>query len=75
MFPLINREELILRWEELYGKVSYKGAWNRKPLGDGIRGVYHGPYEVPQLVEGNPTTSPRPKTLRISSFAWCTISA
>ena len=58
VFPLINREELILRWEQLYGKVSYKGAWNKKPLGDGIRGVYHGPYEVPQLVEGNPTTKP-----------------
>jgi purine nucleosidase len=58
VFPLINREEMILRWEQLYGKVSYKGAWNRKPLGDGIRGVYHGPYDVPQLVEGNPTTKP-----------------
>jgi purine nucleosidase len=58
VFPLINREELILRWEQLYGKVSYKGAWNRKPLGDGIRGVYHAPFEVPQLVEGNPTTKP-----------------
>ena len=41
VFPLINREESMLRWEALYGKVSYKGAWNRKPLGDGIRGVYH----------------------------------
>jgi purine nucleosidase len=58
VFPLINREELILRWEQLYGKVSYKGAWNKKPLGDGIRGVYHGPYDVPQLLEGNPTTKP-----------------
>src|ERR1700756_1442280 len=46
VFPLINREELILRWEQLYGKVSYKGAWNKKPLGDGIRGVYHGPNEA-----------------------------
>src|ERR1700692_2225878 len=40
VFPLINREEMILRWEQVYGKVSYKGAWNRKPLGDGIRGDY-----------------------------------
>jgi purine nucleosidase len=58
VFPLINREELILRWEKLYGKVSYKGAWNRKPLGDGQRGTYHGPHEVPQIIEGNPTTKP-----------------
>jgi purine nucleosidase len=58
VFPLINREELLLRWEALYGKVSYKGAWNRVPTGDGQRGAYHGPYEVPALVEGNPTTRP-----------------
>jgi inosine-uridine nucleoside N-ribohydrolase len=58
IYPLINREEMILRWEKLYGKVSYKGAWNRTPTGDGQRGVYHGPNEVPNLVEGNPTTKP-----------------
>jgi len=29
-----------------------------KAYRDGIRGVYHGPYEVPKLVEGNPTTKP-----------------
>jgi len=58
VFPLINREDSILRWETLYGKVSYKGAWNRKAIGDGVRGFYHGPYEVPTLVEGNPTTKP-----------------
>ena len=56
IFPLINNEEAMLRWEKIYGKVSYKGAWNRKPTGDGVRGDYHGPYEVPKLVEGNPTT-------------------
>ena len=33
-----------------------KGAWNRVATGDGRRGKYHGPYEVPDLVEGNPTT-------------------
>jgi inosine-uridine nucleoside N-ribohydrolase len=58
VYPLINRMELIERWEKLYGKVSYQGAWNKKPTGDGIRGAFHGPYEVPNLVEGNPTTKP-----------------
>ena len=58
VFPLINRMEMIQRWEKLYGKVNYKGAWNEKPKGDGIRGKFHGPYEVPDLVEGNPTTKP-----------------
>ena len=58
VFPLINRLETIERWETLYGKVAYKGAWNRKSTGDGVRGVFHGPFEVPDLVEGNPTTRP-----------------
>jgi purine nucleosidase len=56
IFPLINREETIKRWETLYGKVAYKGAWNRVATGDGVRGKYHEPYEVPNLIEGNPTT-------------------
>jgi purine nucleosidase len=58
VYPLINRMELIERWEGIYGKVRYQGAWNRNPTGDGQRGVFHGPYEVPQLKEGNPTTKP-----------------
>lgn len=58
VFPLINREEAMIRWEALYGKVAYKGAWNRNATGDGVRGTYHGPYEVPKIVEGNPTTKP-----------------
>jgi inosine-uridine nucleoside N-ribohydrolase len=58
VFPLINRMEIIERWEQLYGKVNYQGAWNKKARGDGVRGQFHGPYEVPNLVEGNPTTKP-----------------
>jgi inosine-uridine nucleoside N-ribohydrolase len=58
VFPLINRMETVERWEKLYGKVSYQGAWNKVSKGDGIRGKYHGPYEVPPLLEGNPSTKP-----------------
>ncbi len=62
VFPLINRMELIDRWEKLYGLVRYEGAWNgHRPgmnLGEGVRGTYHAPYVVPPLVEGNPTTKP-----------------
>jgi purine nucleosidase len=58
VFPLINSMEMIERWEKLYGKVHYQGAWNKKPTGTGQRGVFHGPYEVPPLVEGNPATKP-----------------
>jgi purine nucleosidase len=56
VFPLINRMETIERWEKIYGKVNYQGAWNKVSKGDGVRGRFHGPYEVPPLVEGNPTT-------------------
>lgn len=62
IFPLINRMEFIERWETLYGQVHYQGAWNGHKagmnMGEGVRGRYHGPYEVPPLVEGNPTTKP-----------------
>src|SRR5271165_4867962 len=27
-FPLVNSKEYIARWETLYGKVLYQGAWN-----------------------------------------------
>lgn len=64
VFPLINSKEEIARWQKLYGVVSYQGAWNEKrihsPTGSGNQGAwnsgaYHGPFEVPDLPEGNPT--------------------
>ncbi len=59
VYPLINRMEMIERWEKLYGTVHYQGAWNgHRPgmnMGDGQRGKYHLPFEVPDLAEGNPT--------------------
>jgi purine nucleosidase len=65
VFPLINNKNEIERWEKLYGKVSYQGAWNqhkiRTPNGETYAGAwnsgaYRGPYEVPNpLPEGNPT--------------------
>jgi len=62
VFPLINRQEFIQRWEKLYGKVTYQGAWNDHKVGKykgaWNTGKYHGPYEVPPLVEGNPTIKP-----------------
>ncbi|MGC1967801.1 MAG: nucleoside hydrolase, partial [Candidatus Acidiferrales bacterium] len=59
VYPLINRMEMIERWEKLYGTVHYQGAWNgHRPgmnLGDGLRGRYHLPFVVPDIPEGNPT--------------------
>ncbi|MGH9727911.1 MAG: nucleoside hydrolase [Candidatus Acidiferrales bacterium] len=50
VFPIDNSKEFIARWEKLYGKVVYQGAWNW--------GKVHGPFEIPPLVEGAPTTKP-----------------
>ena len=68
VFPLINSKEEIKRWEQLYGTVSYQGAWNEhkihapngsEPAGAWNSGVYRGPFEVPSpLPEGNPTLKP-----------------
>jgi len=60
VFPLIHRLEFTERWEKLYGTVHYQGAWNNHKVGSYTgawnRGKYHGPYEVPPLIEGLPTT-------------------
>lgn len=49
-FPIDNSKEFIAHWEKLYGKVVYQGAWNW--------GQVHGPWEIPPLIEGEPTTKP-----------------
>lgn len=62
VFPLINSKEEIARWEKLYGKVVYQGAWNERKVGhyEGAwnREGYREPFVVPPLPEGNPTTKP-----------------
>jgi purine nucleosidase len=68
VFPLINRQEEIKRWEKLYGAVTYQGAWNEHkirspngsvPAGTWNSGVYRGPFEVPNPIpEGNPALKP-----------------
>ena len=51
VFPLVSSKEYIEKWETLYGKLVYKGAWNF------ARGyAVHGPYEIPPMPEGTPTT-------------------
>jgi len=51
VFPLVNSKEATVRWEKMYGKVIYQGAWNWN-WGQAV----HGPFEVPPLLEGAPTT-------------------
>jgi inosine-uridine nucleoside N-ribohydrolase len=50
-FPLVSSKEYIAKWESFYGKVIYQGAWN---YAQGH--TLHGPYEIPPLPEGAPTT-------------------
>jgi purine nucleosidase len=52
-FPLVNSKEYIAKWETLYGKVVYQGGWNYAK-GHAV----HGPYDIPPMPEGKPTTKP-----------------
>lgn len=52
VFPIDNSPQFIARWETLYGKVAYQGAWNWPP------GKTHGPFEIPPLIEGEPKAKP-----------------
>ncbi|SFI38022.1 Inosine-uridine nucleoside N-ribohydrolase [Collimonas sp. OK307] len=55
VFPLVNNAAKTLRWEQLYGALTYKGAWT-DPTSDPKR--HADPYVVPALAEGTPTTKP-----------------
>jgi purine nucleosidase len=49
VFPLVSSKEYIAKWETLYGRLVYQGAWNF------ARGhAVHGPYEIPPMPEGKP---------------------
>jgi inosine-uridine nucleoside N-ribohydrolase len=49
VFPLIRTQESTRLWQQMYGKVEYLGAW--RPNG-------HGPFDAPEISEGNPTHKP-----------------
>ncbi len=48
VFPLIRSREEAQQWQQRYGKVAYAGAWDDR--------WWHGPFVVPKLPEGEPTT-------------------
>lgn len=52
VFPLVNSKEYIEKWQTLYGKMVYMGAWNYP------KDKVHGPYEIPPMPEGKPTIKP-----------------
>ena len=56
--PLLNSEKLTDRWEALYGKLTWRGAWMRQWVEPTKQALppYHGPDIVPDLPQGNPRT-------------------
>jgi len=63
-YPLVNSEEQTRRWENLYGKLPYKGAWMQEwPDYNTVNRLrYHASDVVPPLVEGEPATKPAAET-------------
>jgi inosine-uridine nucleoside N-ribohydrolase len=59
--PLVNTQNRTKRWEELYGKLYYKGAWTEVWPAQGAvrRSPYHAdPYLVPPSPAGAPKIKP-----------------
>jgi inosine-uridine nucleoside N-ribohydrolase len=59
-YPLVNTEAATERWEALYGKLTWKGAWMRRWVEPTRQSTppYHGPADPVDLPGGNPTTKP-----------------
>jgi inosine-uridine nucleoside N-ribohydrolase len=56
VFPLINSAARMRAWEQAYGKLPWKGAWNDPKPGENFHPDE--PYKVPDNPSGNPTTKP-----------------
>lgn len=57
-YPLVNTMEATKRWEEMYGKLAYKGAWMESwpDYSTVYRPAYHAPNVIPPMKEGEPHT-------------------
>ncbi|MEJ2407941.1 MAG: nucleoside hydrolase [Novosphingobium sp.] len=62
-YPLLNSEALTERWEALYGKLTWKGAWMKKWAEPTVQSdaVYHGPNDPVDLPQGNPALKASPE--------------
>jgi len=60
-YPLLNSEAQTARWESLYGKLTWKGAWMKQWVEPTAQSTppYHGPNDPVDLAWGNPTTKPK----------------
>ncbi len=64
-FPLLNSKEETERWEALYGKFEYKGAWTERfeaQRSTIYEEPYHDPDVVPPMKEGEPKIKAQPGT-------------
>ena len=62
VFPLINNQDRTALWQKSFGKIFWKGAYNTTEESPLKTYRQHGPFEVPPLLEGNPTLKPSPQT-------------
>ncbi|WP_084384948.1 nucleoside hydrolase [Novosphingobium naphthalenivorans] len=62
-YPLLNSEALTERWEALYGKLTWKGAWMKQWVESSVQSapVYYGPNDPVNLPGGNPKLKPSPE--------------
>jgi purine nucleosidase len=61
VFPLVNSQQRTRVWEQLYGKLFYKGAWTESWPAEGTarRSPYHAdPFLVPASPAGTPKIKP-----------------
>ncbi|ATU74296.1 hypothetical protein SXCC_02761 [Gluconacetobacter sp. SXCC-1] len=60
IYPLINSEKLTEKWESLYGRLIWKGAWMKQWVEPTNQPApnYHAPDVVPTPADGNATTKP-----------------
>jgi purine nucleosidase len=65
VFPLVNTQQRTKVWEQLYGKLFYKGAWTESWPAEGTvrRSPYHAdPFLVPPSPAGAPKIRPSSET-------------
>ncbi len=63
VYPLLRTRKETEIWEELFGKLFYKGAWNRSYPGQELHpplSFPENPFRPPPPVEGEPALRPNP---------------
>ena len=60
-YPLLNSEAATERWEALYGKLTWKGAWMKAWVEPTLQALpdYHGPDDPVHLPWGDPVSKAR----------------